>query len=99
MSQFCQLTSEMPAYHIQPPLLRQPRVAVCPIGVSLLQGSVAGKLKDMLQIKSCSWGEGMDKKNNCVSHSSSSLLVASLACYMGGGKVLVVDSYAIGFLV
>lgn len=43
--------------------------------------------------------EGMDRKNNCVSHSSSSLLVASLACYMGGGKVLVVDSYAIGFLV
>lgn len=85
MSQFSQLTSKMPAYQIQPPLSRQSRVRVCPIGASLLQGSVAGHVpgKKMFMRR-----EGMGRENNCVSHSSTSLLIASLACYMGGGKAL-----------
>lgn len=43
--------------------------------------------------------EGMARENSSVPPSSPSLLGANTTCFLGGSKTLIVDSYAIGFLV
>lgn len=64
----------------------------------LMQRSPA-QLKDLLQRKGCMETGGMARESGSIPAGSTSLPAASTTCFMGGSKTLVVDSYAIGFLV
>lgn len=66
--------------------------------VPLMQRSPA-QLKDLLPRKNCVETGGMARESGGIPASSTSLPAASTICFMGGSKTLVVDSYAIGFLV
>lgn len=97
----CQPAHQNNARHARynPRCWRGTRRVVWPMYASLLQRCPA-QLKDLLQMKGCAWrGEGRQGKNGSVPPSSSPPLAASTTHFMGGSKNLVVDSYAIGFLV
>lgn len=69
------------------------------LSVPLMQRSPA-QPKDLFQRTNCMETGGMARESHgSIPASSTSPPAASTTCFIGGSKTLVVDSYAIGFLV